>query len=97
VIQTRGANLMILAAAMSLPLSQLMFCIRQIGGANTSKFLPTDAVAMVIVLVGFACYYLFSPEGRKQRLGAHVVGKVSSAETQPLLSAINTGSNDASA
>lgn len=88
VIQTRGANLMILAAAMSLPLSQLMFCIRAVGGPDTSKFLWTDAVALVIVLAGFTVYYVFSPEGRKQRLGAHVVGKASAAtnaEREPLL------------
>eukprot|EP00038_Savillea_parva_P009187 m.181783 g.181783 ORF g.181783 m.181783 type:complete len:400 (+) comp15359_c0_seq1:265-1464(+) len=87
IIQERGANLMILAAAISLPLSQLMFCIRAVGGPNTSQFLWTDAVALAIVLVGFGAYYLYSPEGRKQRLGAHVVGKVPplAGETQPLL------------
>jgi hypothetical protein len=74
VIQTRGANLMILATAISLPLCQLMFCIHAIAGPNTSKFLWTDAIALVIVLAGFMAYYSLSPEGHRQRYGAEPDG-----------------------
>lgn len=61
---------MILATAISLPLSQLMFCIHAVAGPNTSHFLITDFYALVIVLTGFTSYYLFSPEGKRQRHGA---------------------------
>jgi hypothetical protein len=56
VIQKGGANLMVLASAIALPLSQLTFAIRPIMMGRTEQFHATDAIALVCALVGFYIY-----------------------------------------
>ena len=69
VIQRGGAALMVLASAISLPLSQIVFCIPFLLGCLTQKFLPTDAIALVLCLSGFVVYQRFSPEGKLKLAG----------------------------
>ena len=59
VIQKGGANLMVLASAIALPLSNLAFCIRPIMMGRTEKFHPTDAIALVLAVVGFGIYEVY--------------------------------------
>eukprot|EP00051_Salpingoeca_urceolata_P002230 m.48275 g.48275 ORF g.48275 m.48275 type:complete len:424 (-) comp11986_c0_seq2:10-1281(-) len=75
VIQRGGANLMVLASAIALPLSQLVFCIRPMMGQFYEKFYPTDGAALAMVLVGFGVYQLLSREGRLGR--QHAVAPLS--------------------
>eukprot|EP01051_Picozoa_sp_SAG22_P014532 SAG22_NODE_1776_length_3607_cov_2.601482_1_plen_263_part_10 len=62
VIQRGGANLMILASAISLPLTQLVLCMPFMG-SFTQTFVFTDAAALALCLSGFAIYQKCSPEG----------------------------------
>ena len=58
---------MILASAISMPLSQVLFSVRPIVTDSYMPYHVTDGVALVLTFVGFACYQLFSPEGRAAR------------------------------
>ena len=69
VIQRGGAALMVLASAISLPLSQIVFCLPFLLGCLTEKFLYTDAAALVLCLGGFVVYQKFSREGILARGG----------------------------
>jgi drug/metabolite transporter (DMT)-like permease len=72
VIQEGGANVMVVASAVALPLIQLVLCsplVPLIGGRQAERFDASDLVALVLVLAGFAVYQLLSKEGRSARLG----------------------------
>jgi hypothetical protein len=56
VIQKGGANLMVLASAIAVPLSNLIFCVRPIMMGRTETFHVTDAIALVLAVVGFVIY-----------------------------------------
>eukprot|EP00937_MAST-01D_sp_MAST-1D-sp2_P000262 g262.t1 len=59
VIQKGGANLVVLASAIALPLSNLAFAIKPILGQFYNPFRATDAVALVLALAGFAAYEIY--------------------------------------
>ena len=67
VIQKGGANLMVLASAIALPLQQLTLCIPQIMGKYTETFFWGDATALALVLAGYCVYQFLSIEGKKAR------------------------------
>lgn len=56
VIKKGGANLMVLASAIALPLSQMVFCLRPIMGSLVEEFHSTDAAALGCALTGFYIY-----------------------------------------
>ena len=66
VIQRGGANLMVMSSAISLPLSQLVLCLRFLMGKWVERFFWGDAVALAVVLLGFWVFQM-SPEGRAGR------------------------------
>ena len=62
-IQRGGASLLVLASAVALPLQQLVLCAHQLVGQWAESFFWGDAVALLLVLIGFAIYQGMSPEG----------------------------------
>lgn len=64
VIQRGGATLMVLASAISTPLTQVAYAlpIHLVGFREELKW--TDGVALVLVVGGFIIYQVFAPEGR---------------------------------
>lgn len=67
VIQRGSATLLVLASAVALPLQQFALCMRPLVGRWAERFFWGDAVALLLVLLGFAIYQGFSPEGRAAR------------------------------
>ena len=58
VIQKGGANLMVISSAVALPLQQLVLCTPFLVSVWAETFFWGDAVALVLVLVGFLTYQL---------------------------------------
>ena len=81
VIQKGGATLMVLTTAIALPLQQLVLCYRPLLGGLTERFFWGDALALVLVLVGFAAYQLCSPEGVAKRRA--IGGGAAAVDRQP--------------
>ena len=67
VIQRGDASLQVLSSAIALPLQQLVLCARPIVGKFAERFFWGDALALVLVLVGFGVYQGLSPEGKAAR------------------------------
>lgn len=67
VIQRGGAALLVLVTAVALPLQQLVLCTRPLVGRWAEDFFWGDAVALLLVLVGFGVYQGLSPEGKAAR------------------------------
>ena len=63
VIQNGGATLMVISSAVALPIQQLVLCLPFLGIYRESFFWG-DAVALVLVLIGFLIYQVLSPEGK---------------------------------
>ena len=57
----------VLAAAVALPVQQLVLCARPLVGRWAESFFWGDGVALILVLLGFGVYQLLSPEGRAAR------------------------------
>lgn len=56
---------MILASALAMPLSQVMFAFPKIVGQNNySSYHVTDGIALALTLIGFVVYQVLSPEGK---------------------------------
>jgi hypothetical protein len=56
---------MVLVSGISLPLTQITFCIPWLMGPKfTEHFHATDAFALALALAGFGVYQFFSREGR---------------------------------
>jgi len=51
-----GATLLVISAALALPVTNFAFCMPWIMGEDTEPFNPYDAVALVVVLLGFLLY-----------------------------------------
>ena len=68
VIQRGGASLLVLVTAVALPLQQLALCARPLLGRWAETFFWGDAIALLLVLLGFGVYQGLSPEGRAARL-----------------------------
>jgi len=67
VIQLGGANLMVMASAISLPLTQIFLCSSAFVGEKwAEKFFWGDAAALSLVMLGFGVYQ-FSREGKEGR------------------------------
>ena len=62
-----GASLLVLVTAVALPLQQLVLCARPMVGKWAETFFWGDAVALVLVLAGFAIYQGAAPEGQAAR------------------------------
>ena len=71
VIQNGGANLMVISSAVALPIQQLVLCLPLLGIYRESFFWG-DAVALVLVLIGFLIYQVLSPEGKLHDLWRRV-------------------------
>jgi len=56
IIQRGGANLMVITTAISLPLQQLVLCMRPLLGKWAEKFFWGDSAALALVLAGFLVY-----------------------------------------
>lgn len=67
VIQKGGATLMVLTTAIALPLQQLVLCLKPLLGKWSERFFWGDALSLVLVLLGFAAYQLYSPEAKAAR------------------------------
>jgi hypothetical protein len=64
VIKTNGgANLMVIGCATALPLQQLLLC-SPVVGSYKSSFFWSDAIALVLVLMGFGVYQTQAREGQ---------------------------------
>ena len=68
VIQLGGANLMVMATAVALPLQQLVLCSPLMFSYEES-FFGGDAVALLFVIVGFAVFQCSREGKRIARLG----------------------------
>ena len=71
VIQNGGATLMVISSAVALPIQQLVLCLPLLGIYRESFFWG-DAVALVLVLIGFLIYQVLSPEGKLHDLWRRV-------------------------
>ena len=71
VIQNGGATLMVISSAVALPIQQLVLCLPFLGIYRESFFWG-DAVALVLVLIGFLIYQVLSPEGKLHDLWRRV-------------------------
>jgi len=68
VIQKLGANCVVIASAVALPLQQLVFCLPFIVTAQyADKYYLVDAIALVVVGLGYYVYQWLSPEGSQTR------------------------------
>ena len=54
---------MVISSAVALPIQQLVLCLPFLGIYRESFFWG-DAVALVLVLIGFLIYQVLSPEGK---------------------------------
>ena len=87
VIRRGGANLMILASALAMPLSQVMFAFKSIvGKGGYSDYHVTDGIALALTLLGFLVYQFLSPEGKYDKTGER---ERSRSEAQKYLAAVN--------
>eukprot|EP00039_Didymoeca_costata_P004885 m.76833 g.76833 ORF g.76833 m.76833 type:complete len:389 (-) comp12584_c0_seq1:261-1427(-) len=67
VIQRGGANLMVLATTVSIPLAQAVFSIKPIMLSQYSAYKYTDGIALALTIAGFCMYQFLSPEGKRER------------------------------
>ena len=63
VINHGGANLMVIGSATALPLQQLLLCSPVVGTYQV-PFVWSDAIALVLVLMGFGVYQTQAREGQ---------------------------------
>ena len=75
VIKRHGANLMVVAAGVALPLQQLVFCLRLfVTRKYAEAYYGTDAAALVLVLAGLLAYYRPARAGGCARGAARALG-----------------------
>jgi len=69
-IRRFGANTMVLASAVALPVQQVVFCAKFLVGLKFAETLfGTDLAALVLVLAGFLVYHRLAPEASAERKG----------------------------
>ena len=93
-IRTRGASLMIIATTVSVPLCTVVYSIPELWPSQSQlaiQFLYSDAVALVLVLMGYGVYQVFqggaaaaAAPASKTRLGA-LPGRINDDEARRLL------------
>jgi hypothetical protein len=65
-IRRFGANAMVLASAVALPLQQVVFCLPLFVGVKLAETLfGSDLAALALVVAGFLVYHRLSPEGKE--------------------------------
>lgn len=66
VIQRGGANLMVIASAVALPIQQIAFVLPFMGKYQ-GKFFWSDGIALSLVMIGFSVCQFISPEAKQRR------------------------------